>query len=46
MQFLKKHTIKIPKDVQIIYFKKNKHLLISSSKRHCLRDLYNHGEHQ
>ena len=28
MQFLKKYTIKIPKDVQIIYFKKNKYLLI------------------
>lgn len=28
MQFLKKHTIKIPKDVQIIYFKKDRYLLI------------------
>jgi len=28
MKFSKKHTIKIPKDVQIIYFRKNKYLLI------------------
>ena len=28
MKFLKKNTIKIPKDVKIIYFKKNEYLLI------------------
>lgn len=28
MKFLKRHVIKIPKDVKIIYFKKNKYLLI------------------
>lgn len=28
MKFLKKNTIKIPKDVQIIYFKKHRYLLI------------------
>jgi len=28
MKFFKKYTIKIPKDVEIIYFRKNKYLLI------------------